>query len=90
MIVLRNKQFAFGLNQLGRAISGVGKKGQNLSKMGRAANAAGGIGGLALTGLAVEPIQALKPLGPQKMQLPEIWAKMMEWDTKILWLVHLY
>lgn len=53
MIVLRNKQFAFGLNQLGRAISGVGKKGQNLSKMGRAANAAGGIGGLALTGLAV-------------------------------------
>lgn len=53
MIVLRNKQFAFGLNQLGRAISGVGKNGQKLGKMARMGNAAGGIGGLALTGLAV-------------------------------------
>jgi len=53
MIVLRDKQFAFGLNQLGRAISGVGKNGQALSKWGRFRNAAGGVGGLALTGMTV-------------------------------------
>lgn len=53
MIVLRRKQFAFGLNQLGRAISGVGKNGQTLSGLGRFRNAVGGLGGLSLTGLAV-------------------------------------
>jgi hypothetical protein len=82
MIVLRRKQFAFGIGNLSKAISGVAKKGNEVTKLTNAERVTAGLkgaGGLGLTALTVggATIGTAKAIGGTK---DAITGKMGEAD----------